>query len=83
MPAKKKPIRDYEMEQSLFAERNEARAALALSLHALLEADNALTDYVDRLEKQGGMMGYGRSVIAKVRLAHAAGQLVLGGHRNV
>lgn len=83
MPAKKKPIRDYEMEESLAAQRDEAFIALHIASHALAEADNALTDYVDRLEKQGGMMGYGRSVIAKVKMARVGAQVVLGGQRDV
>lgn len=40
--------------------RNEMLAALA-------EAENALLDYVERLERQGGSMNYGRSVIALIQ----------------
>jgi hypothetical protein len=36
-------------------------------LEALAEAENALLDYVDRLEKQGGSMNYGRAVIRKIQ----------------
>lgn len=36
-------------------------------LRALAEAENALLDYVERLEKQGGSMNYGRSVIALIQ----------------
>jgi hypothetical protein len=39
-------------------------------LNAIREAENALLDYVERLEIQGGMMNYGRLVIRK--LQHAA-----------
>lgn len=38
-------------------------------LHASVEALNALLDYVDRLERGGGVMGYGNAVIAKLRAA--------------
>jgi hypothetical protein len=36
---------------------------------ALREAENALLDYVERLEQQGCVMGYGRAVIKKVQEA--------------
>lgn len=39
--------------------RNELLAALA-------EAENALLDYVERLEQQGCTMGYGRAVIRQI-----------------
>ena len=36
---------------------------------ALSEAENALTDYIDQLEKQGATCGYGRSVVKLIRKA--------------
>lgn len=36
-------------------------------LSALAEAENALLDYVERLEKQGCTMGYGRAVIHQIQ----------------
>lgn len=39
------------------------RPLLEKALEALEKSNNALLDYVDRLEKQGGSMYYGRSVI--------------------
>ncbi len=35
------------------------------------ESLNALRDYVEQLEEQGGMMGYGRSVIRRLEAAIA------------
>jgi hypothetical protein len=48
-----------------------AEAALAApaddeAVRLLIEAQNALLDYVERLEKQGSMMNYGRKVIAEI-----------------
>ena len=45
------------------------RAERIQILAALQEAENALLDYVERLEKKGGTMGYGRAVIRQVRAA--------------
>ena len=36
---------------------------------ACVEAENALTDYVDQLERQGAVMSYGNRVIAMLRMA--------------
>jgi hypothetical protein len=58
----------FEQERAENAERdNEALRSL------LKEAQNALLDYVERLEKQGGMMNYGRSVLARIDDALAKG----------
>lgn len=44
-----------------------------IEMHAaLVEALNALQDYVEALEAQGGSMYYGRSVIAQIEAAIAA-----------
>jgi len=40
-----------------------------MMLAALVDAENALHGYVDELEKQGGTMFYGHSVLARVRAA--------------
>jgi hypothetical protein len=44
-------------------------AAAPELLHALIEAENALADYVPTIEKTGASLNYGHSVI---RLARAA-----------
>lgn len=38
---------------------------------AAVSAENALTDYILRIEKQGATLGYGHSVLAQVRAAIA------------
>lgn len=40
---------------------------LAAALAALREADNVLTDYIERLEKHGAMLNYGHSVLRQIR----------------
>jgi hypothetical protein len=56
-------------------EEEEANARLISAapelLDAALEAENALRDYVPELERKGGSMNYGRSVIAKLQAAIA------------
>ena len=47
-------------------------AAAPDMLSALVEADNALSDYIDQLEKRGGSMNYGHAVLRRVRAALAA-----------
>ena len=42
-----------------------------IMFEALCHAHNALMDYVDRLERQGGSMHYGRAVIRDVEAAIA------------
>lgn len=42
------------------------RAEKIIIKYALSEAKNALLDYIEALEKQGGSMNYGRSVIMKI-----------------
>ena len=51
--------------------RRAAAAAYRDSSEALLESKNALLDYIQTLERQGGMMGYGRSVLRKIESALA------------
>jgi hypothetical protein len=48
----------------------------ASALAAMREAENALLDYVETLEKMGGTMGYGRSVIRQLQdvIAKAGGK---------
>ena len=46
--------------------------AAPLLFEALLEAENALADYVDRLEMPSCHMGYGNAVLRQVRAALAA-----------
>lgn len=43
------------------------RPTRAELVRVLIEAENALLDYVERLEKQGCKMGYGRSVIMRIQ----------------
>lgn len=40
-------------------------------LRCLVEAENALADYIPTLEKAGAMLGYGHSVLRQVRFAIA------------
>ena len=47
----------------------ESRAEIARLRAALEEAENALLDYVPRLEAYGSVMGYGRGVLRKIREA--------------
>lgn len=60
--------------------KSEANARLIASapdlLEALKEAENALADYIPTLERRGGMMNYGRKVLAQVSaaIAKAEGQ---------
>ena len=61
------------MAPKLTAEQREMHARLVAygdgrheAERLLREAQNALLDYVERLEKQGGMMGYGRSVLRQI-----------------
>lgn len=49
---------------------------IALQALALREAHNALLDYVERLERQGCVMGYGKVVIRLVQGALVAGEQV-------
>lgn len=37
-------------------------------IEVLRHAENALLDYVDRLERGGSTMGYGRGVLAIIRM---------------
>lgn len=46
---------------------SDAEREVVLIKSALDSADNALTDYVEKFEKSGATMGYGRAVIATVR----------------
>ena len=47
----------------------EDKAEIARLRAALDEAENALLDYVPRLEAYGNTMGYGRGVLRKIREA--------------
>lgn len=53
------------------ATEQEARliAAAPYLYAALVEAENALADYVPQLEAKGSMLGYGRSVLRNIRAA--------------
>lgn len=56
--------------EGCWREHRDCAVAEVEELRALLrEAQNALLDYVERLEKQGGMMNYGRSVLARIDAA--------------
>lgn len=46
---------------------DEALAELEQINTIIVECENALSDYVDRLEKQGGIMGYGNKVLSMCR----------------
>jgi hypothetical protein len=48
---------------------NTEQISLRVMLYALREAENALADYVPKLEAQGAFMGYGHSVLKVVRSA--------------
>ncbi len=46
-------------------------AAAPDMLDALAEAENALLDYVETIEKTGASLNYGRAVLTKIRAAIA------------
>lgn len=48
---------------------DQALQELTLIYSALDHSENALVDYVERLEKQGATMGYGHQVVVIVRSA--------------
>ena len=48
------------------AAREPRRPTLRECDTALAAAENALLDYVDTLERQGGSMNYGRAVLARI-----------------
>jgi len=63
------------------AQATAQKLALAYNCHddllaACVEAENALVDYVEMLEKRGGLMGYGRATIKQVQdaIAKARGE---------
>jgi len=41
---------------------------LLICRDTLKEAENALTDYIDTLEKQGASLNYGHSVLKKIQV---------------
>lgn len=51
------------------------RQQIGAMLAALVEAENALTDYIETLERQGAKLNYGRNVLAQVRAAIASAPL--------
>lgn len=54
------------------------KAALVVANAAMKEAKNALLDYVDKLEKQGGFMFYGKTVIRQLDISIKIADEIIG-----